>query len=273
LKIKGESNLYIRDDFNTVAVSFFNKPAGKNLALIYHIDFSVFPLFLRGVFYFLNKFFESQLKKTDAIITISEYWENYFLEKGCNNVHKIYCGFDLKNFEISNCEVENFKKRFNLIGKPIVYIGNCQEAKGVVESYNSLKDLDIFIVTSGAKRVNIPAINLELDYHSYVRLLKASSVVVTMSKFKEGWCRTAHEAMLCKTPVIGSGMGGMKELLEGGKQIICDDFKNLKDKVEYLLKSPEINKRMGEDGFNYAKDFTNERFEEDWVKLANELLC
>ena len=45
-------------------------------------------------------------------------------------------------------------------------------------------------------------------------LLQAASVAVTMSKFNEGWCRTAHEAMLCKTPVVGSGMGGMGELLE-----------------------------------------------------------
>ena len=66
--------------------------------------------------------------------------------------------------------------------------------------------------------INIPVVNLSLNYKEYLCLLKASSVVVTMSKFKEGWCLTAHEAMLCKTPVIGSGKGGMRELLEGGNK-------------------------------------------------------
>ena len=63
-----------------------------------------------------------------------------------------------------------------------------------------------------------------------------------MSKFQEGWCRTAHEAMLLKTPVVGSGFGGMSELLEGGGQIICDNFNDLKEKIEYLLGNHEARK-------------------------------
>ena len=103
-------------------------------------------------------------------------------------------------------------------------------------------------------------------------LLKASLVVVTMSKIKEGWSITTHEAMLLKTPVIGSGLGGMKELLEGGGQIICQEFKNLKEKVEYLLEHPEIRERMGENGYNFAKNFTKERFEKNWLNLINIIL-
>ena len=73
------------------------------------------------------------------------------------------------------------------------------------------------------------------SFGDYLKLLKASWVVLTMSKFKEGWCRTAHEAMLLKTPVIGSGTGGMRELLENGKQIVCPEFDNLREKVKYLF--------------------------------------
>ena len=57
-------------------------------------------------------------------------------------------------------------------------------AKGVVEVYDQLKGLDLNLVTSGKKSVSVPATNLRLDYRDYLRLLKASSVVVTMSKFK-----------------------------------------------------------------------------------------
>ena len=65
-----------------------------------------------------------------------------------------------------------------------------------------------------------------------------------MSKFKEGWCRTAHEAMLLKTPVIGSRpWAAMKELLDGGKQTVCQDFKNLEKEIEYLLKHPMKEKK------------------------------
>ena len=96
-------------------------------------------------------------------------------------------------------------------------------------------------------------------------------MVLSMSKFKEGWCRTAHEALLCKVPVIGSGSGGMKELLEGGRQIICQNFNGLKEKVEYLLNHPEARRKMGEDGYNFAKNFTQEKFEKDWVNLVKNI--
>ena len=88
-----------------------------------------------------------------------------------------------------------------------------------------------------------------------------------MSKFKEGWNRTAHEAMLCKTPVIGSGLGGMRELLEGGGQIICEDFGDLKERVCYVLEHPEL----GEAGYGFAKQFTVKRFEEEWLNLIERV--
>jgi len=115
--------------------------------------------------------------------------------------------------------------------------------------------------------VNIPALNLNLDYHDYILLLKSSSVVITMSKFMEGWNRTAHEAMLCKTPVIGSGLGGMRELLEGGRQIICDDFEDLEEKVSHVLDHPE----MGEMGFEFVRQFTAKKFNEGWVSAVEKV--
>jgi glycosyltransferase involved in cell wall biosynthesis len=215
----------------------------------------------------LEKIFYHHLKKADAIITISKYWQNHFLERGYSNVHLIYNAFDLGQFQFEGEEVLEFKRRFRLVNKPIIYLGNCQRLKGVVEAYKHLKDLDAHLVTSGRKEVDIPALNLNLDYRNYLLLLRSSSVVVTMSKFAEGWNRTAHEAMLCKTPVIGSGLGGMRELLEGGKQIICHRFDELKEKVYYALDHPEL----GERGFEFGAQFTVEKFNEEWLSLVRQM--
>ncbi len=271
VRLKGFKDLWVRHSFMDIAASM-GRAKGKNLALIYHIDNSVFPLISRFFFFLTEIFFYYNLKKTDAIVIISEYWKNYFLERGYANVHKIYYGFNLSNFEISAKEVSEFKKKFKLEKKPIVYIGNCQKAKGAIDAWQALKDLDVHLVTSGKKRVNIPALNLDLGYRDYLRLLKSSSVVVTMSKFKEGWCITAHEAMLLKTPVIGSGLGGMKELLEGGKQIICGNPQDLREEVEYLLNHPETRKKIGQEGYNFAKNFTLKKFREEWISLIKKLL-
>jgi len=270
-KLKGKKDLWIRDFYSTVTLPL-DKTEGKNLVVVHQVDFSTFPIISLPAFFFLQKIFYKNFKKADAIVTVSDYWQSHFLEKGYKNVYKIYNGFNLENYNISDEEISEFKKRYNLSGKPIIYLGNCQKAKGVVESYKALKDLNVFLVTSGRQQVKIPARNFEVEYKDYLKLLKASSIVITMSKFNEGWCRTAHEAMLLKRPVIGSGRGGMKELLEGGKQIICENFNQLREKVEYLLNYPEKREKMGESGYNFAKDFTLERFEKAWLELIHKIL-
>lgn len=252
-------------DFNSSL--FLNPKPCKNIALVHHIDSSSSPIILRIVSPFLEKIILHNLKKFDAIVVVSKYWKDYFGKRGYKNIHLIYNGFSLEEFNLSQKEIIKFKNKYGLVGKPIIYLGTCQKGKGVVEAYHNLQGVTTFLVTSGEPRVKIPAINLDLEYKEYLCLLKASSIVLTMSKFKEGWCRNAHEAMLCKTPVIGSGAGGMRELLEGGKQFICEDFKYLKKKVEYLLHRSEVRERMGEDGYNFAKKFTLERFKKDWVEL------
>jgi len=267
-KIK-DSDLVVRDFESSL---FFNKKPTKNIAILHHLDYSFASSYIKLATFFLTPIIFHNLRKFKAIVVVSKYWENYFKERGYKNVYLIYNAFNLSKFNFSPEEVEQFKKEHNLLGKPILYLGNCQKAKGVGESYEVLKDLDVFLITSGEPFVKIPARNLEISYPDYLKLLKASSVVLTMSKFKEGWCRTAHEAMLLKTPVIGSGLGGMRELLEGGKQIICEDFDSLREKVEYLLNCPEVRKKMGENGYNFAKNFTLERFKKDWQELINKVI-
>ncbi|MDP2641540.1 MAG: glycosyltransferase family 4 protein [Candidatus Yanofskybacteria bacterium] len=266
LSLKGERDVWVRDFYSTLTLPF-DRTKGKNIVVMHHDDFSGFPLLARPFFFLAQRLFYRNLKKVDSIVTVSEYWKQHFVQKGYKNVHLIYNGFNLDRFEVSDKEVEVFKKRHNLREKPIIYLGNCQKAKGVIEAYRALQGMDAHLVTSGRRAARIPARNLELEYREYLCLLKAASVVVTMSRFKEGWCRTAHEAMLLGTPVIGSGKGGMRELLEGGGQLICEHFSVLREKVEYLLLNPEVRAETGERGHAYAKMFSQERFHEAWIEF------
>jgi glycosyltransferase involved in cell wall biosynthesis len=265
-RISGEKDLWLRN-FDSVVTMPFDRTRGNNIAMIFHIDHSFQPAFFKPFLRIEENIFYRHLKKVDAIVTISKYWQDHFMERGYSNVYLIYNAFEMSSFDFGEEELLMFKKRSNLGEAPILYLGNCQRIKGVVEAYEQLKDLKVQLVTSGRKEVGLPILNLNLDYRDYLLLLKSSSVVITMSKFKEGWNRTAHEAMLCKTPVIGSGLGGMKELLEGGKQIVCDDFNDLKERVSYALEHPEL----GEAGLEFARRFTVKRFNDEWVRLVGRL--
>lgn len=265
-RVSGEKEIWIMG-FDSMLTMPYDGTRGKHLALIHHIDQSFQPLHLKPLWSLLETTFYRNLKQADAIVTVSRYWQNHFLERGYPRVDLIHNAFDSDQFHFEAEEVEAFKEQFHLAGKPIVYLGNCQRIKGVVEAYEIVKDLDVHLVTSGRREVKLPALNLDLNYREYLLLLKSSSVVVVMSRFKEGWNRTAHEAMLCKTPVVGSGLGGMRELLEGGGQIICEDVRDLKERVCYALEHPEL----GEAGYAFAGQFTVERFAAQWLNLVEKI--
>ena len=267
-KVRGNKDIWIRSFSSTITLPF-DKVQGKNIIVVHHIDNDSKPVPIRFLNRIVEKVFYYAIERVDAIVVVSKFWREHFESRGCDGVRVIYNPFDTSEFEFTEKEIIDFKEKYGLTKKPTIYLGNCKKAKGVVEAYHALKGLDVHLVTSGERKVDIPATNLNLSYRDYLRLLKASSVVVTMSKFKEGWCRTAHEAMLCKTPVVGSGMGGMEELLEGGNQIICKDFIKLRENVEYAMEHPEL----GEEGYEYASQekFTLPHFEKEWVKLIEDV--
>ena len=55
----------------------------------------------------------------------------------------------------------------------------------------------------------------------------------------------AHEALLCKTPVIGSGRGGMGELLEKAKQEKFTFDTELKSKIQKVFTRYDLYKNNG----------------------------
>jgi len=268
--LKGKKDIWVRDFYSTLTLPF-DRTKGKQMAIMHHLDFSGFPEFVRPLFSLAELFFWRAARKLDAIVVVSKYWKAYFEKRGFSNVYLIYNGFDLSQCNIKEEEVIAFKEKYGLTRKPIVYLGNCQKAKGVVEAYDALKNLDVHLVTSGKSEVKLPAQNLEVEYREYLTLLKSCSVVLTMSKFQEGWNRTAHEAMLLKTPVIGSGRGGMEELLKGGDQVICENFAELQQQVERLLNNEKLRQDMGERGHAYAENFTEEKMCEAWATLMEKL--
>lgn len=263
-KVGESKDIWIRDFFPVVGMSVRRNP-GKNIALLHHLNTEGEGADMLGrVFEML---FRRNVRKCDRVVAVSNFWKEYLSGLGLEDVRVIRNGLDPSRFDFDQEKVEAFRKKHGFSDSPIVYIGNCRRDKGVVEAYEALKGRGYQLVTSGEPEVELPCRNLKLSYDEYLLLLKASAVAVTMSKFREGWCRTAHEAMLCKTPVIGSGEGGMAELLEGGKQMICRDISGLPHLVG---KAMDRREKLGEDGYRFAGSITLKRFEEEWMDLIEE---
>lgn len=253
----------------TFQTAFFNFK-GPGLTIVYHIDSAYSPKAAMIFQNIVEKWFYFWIKKDQPILVISQFWLKFLKDKGFTNLHLIYCGFNLSEYQVSESEVETFKKKFQLDqpNSKIVYIGNPQKKKGSDLVYAALKDKGYTLVCSGEGDLDLPVRILKLNFKDYLCLLKASSVVITMSQFLEGWNRVAHEAMLLGTPVVGSGLGGMNEVLTGGKQIVCTDFSKLEACLEEALKNKA---QMAKDGYEFAKEFSVERFDHEWAKLIDSI--
>jgi glycosyltransferase involved in cell wall biosynthesis len=239
-----------------------------SVTIIHHIDPTKSRPLVRLVESLIAWRFFSRRDMEEPIVTIAECWRDSLSARGYKNVNLIYCGFRLQDYEVSDQELADFRERYDLQDAPILYIGNPQWKKGADLSYSALKDSGYTLVTSGVGDLTLPARHLDLRFRDYVCLLKSAVAVVTMSRFQEGWNRVAHEAMLVGTPVIGSGTGGMMELLRGGNQLVCLDPTTLTDYVKRAVRDRE---RLGADGRDFAQTFSVERFDRAWLELIAKL--
>ncbi len=240
------------------------KRAQRQIVIVHHIGSSrdrVYAVFEEALI--------RRLKASDCIVTVSKYWQSRLVNLGFRNVRLIYNGFPIQDFNFEDGEIDRFLRCYELLGKPIVYIGNHGRYKGTRQVAECLLGMDVHIVASGDAQSQVSGVRtLRLYRRDYLRLLRASSLAITMSQFDEGWCRTAHEAMLCGTPVVGSGRGGMRELLEGGGQVICEKFGEFRSQVEAILGDPLMQRSLGRTGQMFARRFSVERLRRDWVDLV-----
>lgn len=243
---------------------FFMEPVPKQIVVAYHYDTAYSHPIVAAHHYLTLRSLIRNKNKIHKLVVIAQFWREYFHLLGFKNIETIYCGFDKNNFAISESVVENLRAKINPQNKKIVYIGNPQRKKGADKVYEALKHReDLLLITSGNKDVDLPCLNLQLSHQDYLALLKISAVVVTFSQFKEGWNRVAHEAMMMGVPIIGSGLGGMGELLRGGGQTIVSESAKLSEAIDQALQDKEIGLR----GKEFAETFTRERFEKSCFEL------
>jgi glycosyltransferase involved in cell wall biosynthesis len=242
--------------------------AERGLTIIFHLDATQSAPLVRVFETMMERRFFGRRQLDEPIVVIARYWYDLLAAKGYRNVHVIYCGFHLPDYDVSDAEVRAFRERYGLGASRIVYIGNPQRKKGADLAFDALRDSEFTLVTSGVGDLALPVRHLDLSFRDYVCLLRAAEVVVTMSRFKEGWNRIAHEAMLVGTPVVGSGAGGMAELLRGGGQIQCENPARIAECVDRAVRSREI---LGAAGQRYARTFSEERFAREWRELIVRL--
>lgn len=242
----------------------------KSVGMIHHIDEELAGNTIKHSWYF-NRL-KTRLQHLDLVIAVSKYWEERLGNLGCRNIRVIYNSFEPSDYGSTTAKTDAFRKKYIIpAGKPLVYIGNANRRKGAYEIYGALKNSGFHLIMSGSSNQaqDLPVQYLQLTREEYLALLATSDVVVTFSTMTEGWNRIAHEALLSKTPVIGSGIGGMRELLEGAGQKIVTDPSLLEKAIHEVIANRY---ELGAMGYQYTSRFDRKYFTQAWTETIRELL-
>lgn len=268
-RVQEEAEVVVREPY-PIVFGRFNKGV-RYIGMIHHIDDVISRKSVWHRWYFSR--LKKRLTALDLVVTVSDYWARYLQRMGCRQVRVIYNAFDPSDFKVSDAELAEFRKRHQIPNdKPVVYIGNASRQKGVYEVYQALKDQGYHLVMSGPKNQasDLPVQYLCLDRHAFIRLLHSCHVVLCMSRMVEGWNRIAHEAMLCRVPVIGNGSGGMLELLQGGGQAVVTDPSELPDAVRHALTHRDS---LAESGYAFASRFDMDYFRQQWHQAVESVIA
>lgn len=207
-------------------------------------------------------------READRVVVVSDYWADFLARHGVEGVETIYNGLPVSEFAFEEEAVAARRTELCDGDEPLIHVGPCAPLKGGKRVARRLSEWDATLITTGRSAGDAPVRHLDLPYDEYLETLAACDALVAMSEFPEGWGLQVQEAMLCRTPVVGSGRGGMRMLLEGGDQIVCEQFADLEDCVREALANGD---RLGERGYEYASQFTLDRMVESWRAFFDQV--
>ncbi|MGD2084738.1 MAG: hypothetical protein PVH61_01020 [Candidatus Aminicenantes bacterium] len=268
--ISKKNSTYELDIMDYSAASWCSRRhRAKRVIILFHFDLEETKKKKKQQFFF-NRFLKNA--QNAYIVVISQYWKNYLLSLGLSNIEVIYCAFDIARYK-QYISKQDFLQKFGLADKPIIYLGKNSKPK-TLNAYQIVKPLenDYLIITTGPKKEFNGPVHLDLDFNTYSSLLHFCTVTLLLPQFSEGWSRIAHESLICGSPVIGNGRGGMRELLEKTHQVIIDENQPAEIR-RWIKKITASAKRVRQKDSLYARQFDLKYFGQQWERLIKNLLA
>ena len=243
--------------------------------------------------YGLNKNKVDYLKKVNIrYVAISEKIKCHWVEKGLDSkkIDVIYNVYQPCN---DNAFPENdISSMSTYDGYKILFVGRLIECKGIpflIESFRRVLKNNInarlFLVGDGVEvdriRENISFLNIEpyvffLGYQENPRSFMSIADLLVLPPKEEGFGRVLLEAMGAGTPVIGTNIGGIPEIIEHGTNgLLVDhgDIEALKNSIIKILKNNSLREEIIQGGYETINSkFCIETYQEKLENIYDTLL-
>jgi glycosyltransferase involved in cell wall biosynthesis len=224
--------------------------------------------------------------------------ENWILSEFLMKKYKTNRSFLIRLSSISENDISNFRS-LNTKIITLIFIGRLAEeknphlpilitAKLKNKGYNVLLNL----IGDGPLKIKIERLienirikeNVKIwgwlkNQYEIFKILRNSDFLLFTSKPGEGLGLVILEAMSQGLPVIATKCGGAEEVIEDGINGYLVDYSNdenivnvFVEKIELLIKNPEIYEKISKNNIEKAKEWTIERFSKIQKKRVIELI-
>lgn len=235
------------------------------------------------------------LKRADLVQGVSKYTANRASELGAHRTKIIPNGIDTDVFH----PIDKVKARKTLGLNPdldlVVTTSRLTPKNGLddlikaVSLLNNKKEHEakLIIVGEGHQRRALEHLTEELGLkekimfegfvpHKDIPLYLNAADVFARPSLDEGFGISFIEAMACKTPVIGTKIGGITEIITDGETGILTPAQNvnsLTNAIERVLSNGELRERLASNGYEVAKsDYTWGPIVEEMKELYSSII-
>jgi colanic acid/amylovoran biosynthesis glycosyltransferase len=215
--------------------------------------------------------YRNLFEEGDLFLPISERWKNRLIQLGCNEnkilVHRM--GINIKNLgEIVRQDRKNGSTIILSVARLVEKKGIDYGIKAVAMLKDEFRELQYIIIGDGIMRNELQGLIEKHQMQKNVKLLgwmvqdevfkimRKTNVflapsVTSRTGSQEGIPVVLMEAMAHRLPVVATRHSGIPEIvIDGQNGFLADerDITGMADKIQYLIKNPEVSIRMGEEG-------------------------
>ena len=224
---------------------------------------------------FRNIIIRHYLKYVDKIFAVSYALKCALNQNNIKNVEVIHNGIDVNEWQVNNEKLKNFKKKYNLFNKKIVFFaGRLGAFKGGGKIIGIMevvtRQIPNTVLLVAGRKDSYAQEMLELAENKNVSLIltgwiedddlksayHSSDIIVTPSIYLDPFNLINIEGMACKKPVVGTCFGGTTEIVVDNKTgYIVNPFNAqiMAEKIIDLLKNPDKAEQFGQAGYQRIK--------------------
>ncbi len=199
------------------------------------------------------------------------------------NIVDLHNGVDIEKFDEKNQNLINkLRKKYNLMGQTLLYVGRIHESKGLQYVIKTLRSLDCKLLIVGKdygykseleKQIKIEKVQDKVVFagqmsdEELIASYHLSDIFVLFSEW-EGFGIVIVEAMAAGIPLVVSNRGSLPSLVGDGVEGFVVPFKDvglLEDRLKILLNSKKKMQELGAKAKLSSKNYS-------WDKIIKNLL-